>query len=70
MTLNRRDLLKKSGTAGAGLAAVAASTKFAAPNIVRAQDTINLSVWKAPHTTEDQKFFDDPLATFIAESRD
>ena len=28
----------------------------------RAQDTISLSVWKAPHTPEDQAFFDEKLA--------
>lgn len=65
MTLNRRDLLKKTGAAGVGIAAATAMPKFNAPNTVRAQDTVNLSVWKAPHTTEDQVFFDEQLAVFM-----
>jgi ABC-type glycerol-3-phosphate transport system substrate-binding protein len=68
MTLSRRDLLKSTTAAGAGLAAAAAVPKFHAPNVIRAQDTINLSVWKAPHTTEDQTFFDEQLATFMEQN--
>jgi multiple sugar transport system substrate-binding protein len=59
--------LKQTGVAGAA-AAAAASTKVSAPNIIRAQDTINLSVWKAPHTDDDQVFFDEQLAVFMEQN--
>ncbi|MEZ4500926.1 MAG: sugar ABC transporter substrate-binding protein [Thermomicrobiales bacterium] len=64
MTVNRREFLKKAGTAGAGLAAAGAAAKISAPAVVRAQDTVKLSVWKAPHTTDEQVFFDEQLAKF------
>ncbi len=63
MSLTRRSFFK-----GAGAAAVAGGI---APKIfissASAQDAAKLSVWKAPHTPDDQKFFDDKLAAFASE---
>ena len=66
MSITRRSLLKGTGAAGAAAAAGAM-----APKVIKspaaAQDTIKLSVWKAPHTPDDQKFFDEKLAAYAAE---
>jgi multiple sugar transport system substrate-binding protein len=67
MSLTRRSLIKGTGAAGAAVAAGAMAPKvFKSP--VAAQDTIKLSVWKAPHSTDDQKFFDDKLAAYAADN--
>lgn len=63
MSLTRRSLLKSTGAVGATAAAGAMAPKvFRSP--VAAQDAVKLSVWKAPHTPDDQKFFDDKLAAY------
>lgn len=66
MSLTRRSLLRSTGAVGAAAAAGAVAPKvFRSP--VAAQDTVKLSVWKAPHSTDDQKFFDDKLAAYANE---
>lgn len=67
MSLTRRTLLKGSGAAGAAVAAGAMAPRvFKSP--VAAQETVKLSVWKAPHTPDDQKFFDDRLAAYAKDN--
>lgn len=67
MSLTRRSLIKGTGAAGAAVAAGAIAPKiFKSP--VAAQDTVKLSVWKAPHTPDDQKFFDDKLAAYAKDN--
>ena len=63
MKIDRRTLLKGAGAAGvAGAGALAVGSGAA-----RAQDAVKLSVWKAPHTPDDQKFFDEKLAAYAAQ---
>ncbi len=64
MAINRRDLLKRTGAATAGLAAASVIPTTTVHRSAKAQDTINLSVWKAPHTPDDQMFFDGKLAAY------
>jgi sn-glycerol 3-phosphate transport system substrate-binding protein len=61
MTISRRDLLKTTG-AVAGAAAVSAvpSRSFSA----RAQETVKLNLWKAPHSPQDQDFWNGKLKEF------
>ena len=66
MKVSRRNLLKQTGAAVAGTAALTALPRIA-PS-AKAQETVKLQVWKAPHTTDDQKFFDDALATFTSQN--
>lgn len=67
MSLTRRSLIKGTGAAGAAVAAASVTPKiFRSP--VAAQDAVKLSVWKAPHTPDDQKFFDDTLAAYAADN--
>lgn len=67
MSLTRRSLIKGTGAAGAAVAAASVAPKiFRSP--VAAQDAVKLSVWKAPHTPDDQKFFDDTLAAYAADN--
>lgn len=60
---SRRDLIKAAGAA-AGAAALAATPLNR--SATRAQETVKLQVWKAPHTTEDQQYFDGVLAEFTS----
>lgn len=62
MAISRRSLLKQSGAAAAG-AAVVAGTPIGLRS-ARAQDTVKLNLWKAPHHPDDQAFFDGKLAEF------
>ncbi len=64
MSLDRRSLLKGTGAAGAAVAAGAVVPKVFRSSQASAQDTVKLSVWKAPHTPDDQKFFDEKLAAY------
>lgn len=64
MSLNRRSLLKGTGAAGAAVAAGALAPRVFRSSTASAQDTVKLSVWKAPHTPDDQKFFDEKLAAY------
>ncbi len=64
MTMNRRDLLKRTGAASAGLAAASVLPTTTIHRSVHAQDPVRLSVWKAPHTPDDQLFFDQKLAAY------
>jgi ABC-type glycerol-3-phosphate transport system substrate-binding protein len=66
MKLNRRDLLKQSGAAGAGVAAAGVVGKKKGRNSASAQETVKLNVWKAPHNPGDQEFWDGKLAAFTA----
>ena len=68
MKVSRRSLLKQSGAAAAVAGTAAITTAPKSARKVRAQDTVKLQVWKAPHTTDDQKFFDGVLATFASQN--
>ena len=67
MKLNRRDLLKQTGAAGAGVAGAAA---LGGANVRRAaaQEKVKLNVWKAPHNDGDQAFWNERLATFMTDN--
>lgn len=68
MKVSRRNLLKQSGAAAA---VAGAATIGATPRSLRlagAQEMVKLQVWKAPHTTDDQKYFDGVLATFTEQN--
>ena len=65
MSLTRRSLIKGTGAAGAAVAAGAMAPKVFRSSMASAQDTVQLSVWKAPHTPDDQKFFDEKLAAYV-----
>ncbi len=64
MSLTRRSLIKGTGAAGAAVAVGAMAPKVFRSSSASAQDTVKLSVWKAPHTPDDQKFFDEKLAAY------
>jgi ABC-type glycerol-3-phosphate transport system substrate-binding protein len=64
MTLDRRDLLMRTGAAGAGLAMAGMLPSTTVHRSAKAQNTISLSVWKAPHTPDDQAFFDEKLTAY------
>jgi len=66
MSLTRRSLFKGAGAAGAAAMVAGMEPRiFVGP--AAAQDKVKLSVWKAPHTPDDQKFFDDKLAAYASE---
>lgn len=67
MSLTRRSLLKGTGAAGAAVAAGALAPKVFTSPVAAQDDKVKLSVWKAPHTPDDQKFFDEKLAAYAAE---
>ena len=63
--VSRRQLIKQSGMV-AGAAALAATPL--SRSTTRAQETVKLQVWKAPHTDDDQQYFDGVLATFTEQN--
>ena len=63
--VSRRELIKRAGVA-AGAAALAATPQLR--RNARAQETVQLQVWKAPHTNDDQQFFDGVLAEFTTQN--
>jgi ABC-type glycerol-3-phosphate transport system substrate-binding protein len=67
MKLTRRDLLKQTGAAGAGVAG-AAVLGGAKVRRASAQEKVKLNVWKAPHNDGDQAFWNERLAQFMAEN--
>jgi len=67
MTVHRREFLKRSGVVGAGLAAAGMLPRVGQTSTASAQESIRLTVWKAPHGAGDEQFFQEQFDKFITD---